>query len=57
MRVTKTATGHISQEISEATEIKITTDIRPDPASPAQKAAWLRFWKRLIDEVDASERQ
>jgi hypothetical protein len=57
MRVTKTATGHISQEISEATEIKIQTNIRLGPASLAQKADWLRFWKRLIDEVDASERQ
>jgi len=38
------------------TEIRIITNIRPGPASPAQKADWRRFWKRLIDKVEASER-
>ena len=51
MRLTETAKGNISQEISEATEIKITTDIRPGQASPAQKQVWCKLWRKLIAEV------
>ena len=32
------------------TEIKV--NIKPGPASPAQKAAWRRFWAKLITEAD-----
>ena len=38
------------------TEIKVTTDIVPGPASLAQKTAWRKFWQKLIAEVKASER-
>jgi len=46
MRETKTTTK---------TEIKIKTDIRPGPASSAQKTAWHKFWVKLIAEVKTSE--
>jgi len=29
--------------------------IRIGPASPAQRAAWFRFWQKLIAEVKQSE--
>lgn len=32
-------------------EIVVISDIRPGPASPTQKAAWRRFFRRLITEV------
>lgn len=32
-------------------EIRVKIDIRPGPASPAQKVAWRRFWQKLIAEV------
>jgi hypothetical protein len=35
--------------------IKITVDIQPGPALPAQKTAWKRFWQKLIDEVKVSD--
>lgn len=31
--------------------VKLTVDIRPGPAPPAQKAAWRKFWARLIGEA------
>jgi hypothetical protein len=34
----------------------VTLDIKPGPASPAQKQAWKRFWQKLIAEVKAGER-
>ena len=33
-------------------EVKVKTNIQPGPASPAQKAAWRRFWAKLITEAD-----
>jgi hypothetical protein len=38
-----------------ATSIKVVLNIRPGPASPAQKQAWKRFWQKLISEVKADE--
>ena len=34
---------------------KVKVSIQPGPASPAQKAAWRRFWAKLLAEVKASE--
>lgn len=31
--------------------IKVSVDIRAGPASLAQKAAWRKFWKKLIAEA------
>ena len=36
---------------STKTAIKLTVDIRPRPASPAQKQAWRRFWQKIISGV------
>lgn len=33
------------------TEVKVKIDIRPGPASPAQKAVWGKFWQKLIAEA------
>jgi len=38
-----------------ATSIKVVLDIKPTPASPAQKAAWKRLWDKLLSEVKADE--
>ena len=37
--------------------VKLTVDIPPGPASPAQKQAWKCFWQKLIAEVKTVERQ
>lgn len=33
----------------------VTLKIESDSVSPAQKAAWRRFWQKLIAEVKADE--
>jgi 3-deoxy-D-manno-octulosonic acid (KDO) 8-phosphate synthase len=33
----------------------VTPNIQTGPASPTQKAAWRKFWQRLIAEVKAGE--
>jgi len=37
-------------------EVKITTDIRAGPATPAMRTACRRFWSKLVAEVRANER-
>jgi hypothetical protein len=32
-------------------EYKVTVNIQPGPASPAQSAAWSKFWQRVILET------
>lgn len=34
-------------------EVKVTVDIRPGPASPAQLEAWDKFWQQVISETSA----
>ena len=29
----------------------VTVNIKPGPARPAQKAAWHKFWQKIIPEV------
>jgi len=40
-----------------ATPIKVVLDIKPGPATLAQRMAWKRLWDKLLSEVksDASE--
>lgn len=33
------------------TEIKVTVDIRPGPASQAMKTLYLRWWAKLVSQV------
>ena len=40
---------------TENTAIKVEVNIRPEPATPAQKTAWRKFWQKLITEVKANE--
>jgi hypothetical protein len=35
--------------------IKVYIDINPGPASPAQKAAWHKFWAKLISEAKGEQ--
>jgi hypothetical protein len=44
------------QKAKTTASIKVVVDIKPGPASPAQKQAWKRFWGKLISEVKADER-
>ena len=37
------------------TKAKVTLNVRPGPASPAQKAAWGKFWAKVINEAIQSE--
>jgi len=34
---------------------EITFNIQPGPVSPAQKAAWRKFWARLISEAKGEQ--
>ena len=36
--------------------VQLTVGIECGPVSPAAKAAWCRFWRRLIAEVKNNER-
>ena len=36
---------------TDKTEVTLKVDIEPGPASPAQKAAWHKFWQKLISEA------
>jgi hypothetical protein len=36
---------------SKKQECKVTVNIQPGPASPAQNAAWCKFWQRVIVET------
>ena len=38
-----------------ATEIQMRVEIRPGPASLAQKTAWHRFWQKVIAEVKGDD--
>jgi hypothetical protein len=44
-----------ANRISRKTPIKVVLDIKPGPASPAQRAAWKRLWDKLLSEVKAKE--
>jgi len=37
------------------TPIKVVLDIRPGPATPAQRMAWKRLWDKLLSEVKPDE--
>jgi hypothetical protein len=37
-------------------QVKIQVSIRPGTVSPARKAAWRRFWQKLIAEAKAGDR-
>jgi len=39
----------VSKTASEST-IKVVVDVHPGPVSPAQKAAWRKFWTKLLSE-------
>jgi len=32
-------------------QVKVTVNIQPGPASPAQKAAWQKLWIKIIADV------
>jgi hypothetical protein len=36
---------------SKKQECKVTVNIQPGPASPAQNEAWIKFWQRVIVEA------
>jgi hypothetical protein len=36
---------------SKKYEVKVTINIQPGPASPAQSAAWNKFWQMVIVEA------
>ena len=36
-------------------QVKIMVNIRPGPATPAQKAAWHNFWQKIIPDVKADD--
>jgi hypothetical protein len=36
---------------AEKIQVKLTVNIQPGPASPAQKQAFKRFWQKLIAEA------
>lgn len=36
---------------SVAKPIKVNVDIRPGPVTPAHKAAWRKFWAKLLSDV------
>ena len=38
-------------ESNTKTTVKVTVDIRPGSVSPARKAAYRRFWSKLISQV------
>lgn len=44
------------QVFAGKTEIKVAVNVNPGSASPAQKAAWHRFWAKLITEVKNNQR-
>jgi len=41
------------RKVPESVEVKV--DIRPGPATPAQKAAWHKFWQKIVPEVKADD--
>jgi len=43
------------QKLRTTASTNVVVDIKPGPASPAQKQAWKRFWRKLISEVKADE--
>ncbi len=43
-------------ERAKDTDVKVVFDIRPESALPSQKAAWQKFWLKIIPEVKADER-
>ena len=44
------------QKAKTTASIKVVVNIKPGPASPAQKQAWHKFWQKLISEVKTNER-
>jgi hypothetical protein len=47
----------MNEKSTENKPVKITVDIRPGLASPAQKRAWDGVWRRLIVEAKQSENE
>lgn len=43
------------RRVCKSAEVRV--DVQPGPASPAQKAAWRKFWRKLISEVKSDERK
>ncbi len=42
-------------KVTTRSEIKITTDIRPGPVTPHQRACWKKWWVARIMEAKQSE--
>jgi len=41
----------MKSSMAKAIQTKVTVNIRPGRATPAQKQAWKRFWQKIIGEA------